>query len=471
MDTVHRSMEAMGALESGAIANPDEGRQVGHYWLRNPDLAPTAAIRDQIRTTTQRIDALTPGDHNAILLIGVGGSALGPQMAYKWLQPASSTLTLYCLDNTDAEGFVDTLTHIDPQRTLAVVITKSGGTTETMNGLAAARAHWAAAHEPFAAHAIAITGPGSSLDAIAKEEEWLHRLPIWDWVGGRTSITSAVGLVPMHLLGFDTHAFLDGAAAMDKATRQEPNSNPALQLAAAWFSAGNGLGERNLVIEPYRDRLSLLGRYLQQLVMESIGKAKDRAGNIVHQGLGVFGNKGSTDQHAFMQQIRDGKDDALVHFIESIETGLPNGADPHLIEATDHLFGFWVGTRDALTQAGRPSVTIRLDRVDARTMGAVVALFERAVGFYAEWANINAYNQPGVEAGKIAAQNTVRAIPLVIKTLSQTPHSAQQIGQHIAITEELVWRICMHLCATNRALRTPGSTSLEDKFCRIKLDT
>ena len=151
---------------------------------------------------------------------------------------------------------------------------------------------------------------------MAAAESWLARFPMWDWVGGRTSQMSAVGLVPAALQGIDIQKFLDGAKACDDQTRiPEFQQNPAAQLALMWHFAGNGRGDRNMVILPYKDRLELFSRYLQQLVMESLGKERDLEGRLVNQGLTVFGNKGSTDQHAFVQQLRYGRNDFFVTFI------------------------------------------------------------------------------------------------------------------------------------------------------------
>ena len=156
-----------------------------------------------------------------------------------------------------------------------------------------------------------------SLDKHAEKSGWLARFPMWDWVGGRTSVMSAVGLVPMALEGFDIDNFLTGAAAMDERTRANNfRQNAAMLLALMWFYAGNGRGEKDMVVLPYKDRLLLFSRYLQQLVMESLGKEKDLDGKTVNQGIAVYGNKGSTDQHAYVQQLRDGVLNFFVTFIE-----------------------------------------------------------------------------------------------------------------------------------------------------------
>ncbi len=254
-----------------------------------------------------------------ILSIGIGGSALGPEFVSDALRNVQDPLDIHFFDNTDPDGFdrvFDELTN-DLERTLVVVISKSGGTKETRNGMVEAEARFKAAGLDFPRHAIAITGEGSELDKHAVNNNWLARFPMWDWVGGRTSVMSAVGLVPMALQGFDIDEFLAGAAAMDEKTRSsDPRQNAAMLLALMWFYIGNGRGEKDMVVLPYKDRLLLFSRYLQQLVMESLGKEKDLNGDVVNQGIAVYGNKGSTDQHAYVQQLRDGVLNFFVTFIE-----------------------------------------------------------------------------------------------------------------------------------------------------------
>jgi glucose-6-phosphate isomerase len=284
----------------------------------------------------------------------------------------------------------------------------------------------------FGKQMVAITLKDSNLYSRARNEQWLDIFEIWDWVGGRTSVTSAVGLLPAGLAGVDTAAFIQGAHAMDSRTRinyNDPNvvanlsdaasSNPALMMALSWLVSGGG--DKNMVLLPYCDQLLLLSRYLQQLVMESLGKKYDRNGEIVYQGISVFGNKGSTDQHAFVQQLRDGRNDFFAVFIQVLEDGGGSVADfcvePN-ITMGDYLFGFLVGTRAALWQENRASYTISIKRCDAFHLGALIALFERAVGYYASLININAYHQPGVEAGKRAAIDVIDIQRQVLATLA-----------------------------------------------------
>ena len=193
---------------------------------------------------------------------------------------------------------------------------------------------------------------------------------------------------------------------MDAWTRNPKFSqNPAGLLAAMWFNIGKGKGLKDMVVLPYKDRLELFSKYLQQLVMESLGKEKNLAGKIVNQGIAVYGNKGSTDQHAYVQQLRDGVNNFFVTFIEVKKSrkGKSMEVDP-TVSTGDYLEGFYLGTRQALTESGRENISVTIGEVSERSLGQLIALFERAVGHYASMVGINAYHQPGVEAGKKAAQ-------------------------------------------------------------------
>ncbi len=330
------AFSAMAALEAGGIANPDEGRRVGHYWLRAPELAPEPELSRAIEETVARVKAFaadihagkiapeTAGHFRNVLLIGIGGSALGPQLVADALGTADDRMRLFFFDNTDPDGIAREMDRIAAAggiaRTLTVVVSKSGGTKETRNGMLVAQAAYTAKGLDFGRHAVAVTQDGSDLDKIARRQKWLARFPMWDWVGGRTSQLSAVGLLPAALQGLDVDGLLEGARACDAATRiPDVGKNPAALLALAWYRETEGRGKKDMVVLPYKDRLILLSRYLQQLVMESLGKEKDLSGSTVHQGIAVYGNKGSTDQHAFVQQLREGVPNFFVTFIEVLK--------------------------------------------------------------------------------------------------------------------------------------------------------
>ncbi len=432
---MENALLAMLELENGAIANTDEGRMVGHYWLRAPERAPTHEITTAIEATIEKISAFTAAVHSgairptpdttfkSFLLIGIGGSALGPQFISDALEQSSDPLTPHFLDNTDPDGIDKLLSRIDLHRCLVIVISKSGSTKETRNGMLEVQNAFAAHNLTFAHHAVAITGDGSALDKTALAEGWLERFPMWDWVGGRTSVTSAVGLLPAALQGIAIRPMLAGAATMDRITRLPTMAdNPAALMALLWHHGCHGRGDKDMVMLPYKDRLLLFSRYLQQLIMESLGKELDRNGVSVHQGLTVYGNKGSTDQHAYVQQLRDGVDNFFVTFIEVLKDRDQRSmeVEPHTTSG-DYLFGFLYGTREALNERGRRSMTITIKEISPFSIGALIALFERTVGLYAEILNINAYHQPGVEAGKLAAGEILQLQQAVRQWCSKHP--------------------------------------------------
>lgn len=483
---MEKAFAAMRELEAGAIANPDEQRMVGHYWLRDAKLAPNADLRRDIDETNARIKQFAAEVHSGkigpqngthfkhVLLVGIGGSALGPQFIADALGHATDPLDIYFLDNTDPDGFDRVFNKIGDHiaHTLAVVISKSGGTKETRNGMLETAARYERAGLDFGKHAVAVTGVGSELDKYAEKNGWLTRFPMHDWVGGRTSIMSAVGLVPAALEGFNIENFLAGAAAMDAKTRAtDAAQNAAMLLALMWHYAGNGRGQKDMVILPYKDRLMLFSKYLQQLVMESLGKEKDFDGNVVHQGIAVYGNKGSTDQHAYVQQLRDGILNFFVTFIEvrkdraterfEVEEGVTSG---------DYLQGFLRGTRTALYESERESITLAIPEVNAFQVGTLIALYERAVGFYASLVNINAYHQPGVEAGKKAATRVLQLQKQVEESLSAgSGKSAEEIGQALGADPEDVFHILRHLAANDPAIQVAGGDTIaSQKFSRAR---
>src|SRR5579864_2040123 len=471
----------MNALEGGAIANPDEKRMVGHYWLRAPELAPNKEIAREIEDSVEFIKKFATGVHQGkikppsasrfseVLAIGIGGSALGPMFVSDALgEPAADRMKMHFIDNTDPEGIARMLQTLKGRlgETLVIVTSKSGGTPDTRNGMVIVASEYRAEGLDFARHAVAITMAGSHLDKQASSENWLARFPMFDWVGGRTSELSAVGLLPAALQGIDIESMLDGAAACDSATRvPDTRRNPAALMALMWYTATDAKGKKDMVVLPYKDRLLLFSRYLQQLVMESLGKQLDLDGRRVEQGIAVYGNKGSTDQHAFVQQLRDGVNNFFVTFVRVLESGgSPVEVEPG-VTAGDYLHGFLVGTREALYGNDRQSMTITIRRVDARTIGALIALFERAVGLYASLIHINAYNQPGVEAGKKAAAAVLSLQAKAHAALSSTPQTAGQIATAAGAAEsaESVHLILEHLAANGRAkvasAPDPGNTT------------
>jgi glucose-6-phosphate isomerase len=471
---LEQAFKAMEELEGGAIANADEHRQVGHYWLRQPQLAPDQQVGASISAEIDAIDqfgkSVLAGSMKApngspftdVLWIGIGGSALGPLLMVRALQDHQVGLPFHFFDNVDPNGMSRVLAGLGERlrTTLVITVSKSGGTPEPHLGMEQARHRLEALGGSWPGQAVVVTMAGSKLDQQAEKESWLQRFDMFDWIGGRTSITSAVGLLPGALIGCDIRGFLAGAAQMDEATRcpdvrRNPSALMACCLVCRW-------GRKR---QTRHGRASLTGivsevfsRYLQQLVMESLGKHLDRDGKEVHQGIAVYGNKGSTDQHAYVQQLRDGIDNFFVTFIEVLRDvdDIPSieGERPG-----DFLDGFLQGTRSALTEGGRQSLSISMRRFDARRLGALIALFERAVGLYGELVNVNAYHQPGVEAGKKAAAAILNLQKQVEDVLSDgVSRSAVEIQKAIGSgTDEAIFWILRHLTGNDRGYVAQGS--------------
>tara|TARA_Y100001968_G_scaffold321506_1_gene356027 strand:- start:24691 stop:26292 length:1602 start_codon:yes stop_codon:yes gene_type:complete len=475
--SIEKALVSMQELERGSIANKDEGRQVGHYWLRNPTLAPNETVMKDIsnqildienfgrEVLDSKIKNNNDNKFTDVLWIGIGGSGLGPLLIVESLQDHAKGLDFHFLDNIDTDGISKKLKSIGNRilTTLIVVVSKSGGTPEPQICMELTRSYLCKFNGDWSSQSIAITMKDSKLDKLAIKEKWLRRFDMPDWVGGRTSITAAVGNLPIALIGSDINDFLDGASKMDVLTRDKNiNNNPAALLAIAWLIAGKGKGLRDMVILPYKDSLQVFSRYLQQLIMESLGKKEDRLGNIVNQGISVYGNKGSTDQHAYVQQLRDGIDNFFVTFIEVLK----NKNDLDEQKPGDYLSGFLQGTRNALTQGDRQNLTITIKEFNESSLGALIALFERAVGIYGELVNINAYHQPGVEAGKKAASEIIDLQTKIQALLSDgKTRTITEINKSInnSNKESIFW-ILRHMSLTNNLYISNGEWNSPDSL-------
>lgn len=474
------AFKAMAALEAGATANATEQRMVGHYWLRAAGLAPPdmrSAIETSLRDLTAFAAAVrngeirgTTGRFENVIHVGVGGSTLGAQLLCDSL--AVAPLSVHFLDNADPDGIDRLLRRLDGSlgRTLVSVVSKSGWTPTTQHISAELELAYRQENLSYPRHAVATTMHGTPLDERATAEQWLATFPLWDWVGGRTSVTAAAGLLPAALGGVDIASFLAGAAAMDARTRiPDPRQNPAALLALAWMWLGDGQGRKRMVVLPYKDRLSLFGRYVQQLVMESVGKRYDRSGDLVEQGFTVFGHKGSSDGHSYMQQLRDGTADAFVTFI-----GVDQERSADIVELEpgvtlgDYLAGYLEAARDSLYELGRESITIGIRAVSPRCLGALVALYERAVGIYAELVDVNAYDQPGVDKDAAAVPVALQQRAVSYLVSAGKPLTAEEIANGIRQPEavESIFKMLERLAADGRrgVLLTPGARVEKGRF-------
>jgi len=234
-------------------------------------------------------------------------------------------------------------------------------------------------------------------------------------------------------------------------------------MALMWYHATGGKGQKDMVVLPYKDRLLLFSRYLQQLVMESLGKELDEDGKVVNQGITVFGNKGVTDQHSYIQQLREGLNDFFATFIEVLSDD--HGVDlmvEEKVTAGDFLHGFYLGTRQALADKDRESLTITIKNVSPHTVGMLIALFERAVGFYASLVNINAYHQPGVEAGKKAAAQVIEIQRQVLSCLARQSYNVDEISKAINNDyKEIIYKILHRLIENRKVLKSDDKYALK----------
>jgi glucose-6-phosphate isomerase len=369
--------------------------------------------------------------HEHVLVLGIGGSALGTKALLGGLRrPAWNEWDdegreffprLTVLENVDPTTVAAALRRIDPRRVLVNVISKSGGTAETMAQYLVVRA-WleealgAAAYR----HLVFTTDPARGALREIAAREGIATLSVPPDVGGRFSVLSPVGLLPAALVGIDIEGLLRGArSAVERAEADELLRNPAALYAALHWAADTELGARINVLMPYCDRLRELGEWYRQLWAESLGKRVDREGNVVHTGPTPLAAIGATDQHSQVQLFMEGPFDKVITFaavdrfdedvrIPSSAAGDPNGPalPPDLAYLAGHTLGEllhaeYEATAAALAQRGRMSCTLHLPDLSAETFGEAIMFFQLATGYAGAWYGIDPFDQPGVELGKL----------------------------------------------------------------------
>jgi len=361
---------------------------------------------------------------DAFVVLGIGGSALGPLAVQQALnhpfynelprEKRGDNPKLYVVDNVDPERLVYLFTAIDPTRCLFNVISKSGSTSETMSQFMIIQAmlEEKLGKEAARKHIVCTTDPESgNLIAIAKKEGYkTYYVP--SAVGGRFSELTPVGLLPAAFCGIDIEGLLEGAAQMDAMCKNDINKNPA-HMFAALHCLAMAHGKNISVMMPYADSLKLISDWYVQLWAESLGKKYDKDGKTVHTGQTPISALGATDQHSQLQLYAEGPFDKIVVLIgvdEYRETiTIPNTYSdmPSLgfLGGVTHnklLKTMQTATEYALTKAGRMNMTITIPKVTPQTVGQLLYFFEVATAFAGELLNINAFDQPGVEEGKNA---------------------------------------------------------------------
>ena len=441
---ISSALQAMQQLEGGSIANPDENRMVGHYWLRNADLAPSEELTTAIRETLAKVKDVANAVHSGslqspqgaftdLLVIGIGGSALGPQFVGKALgHPNTDKLRVHFFDNTDPDGIDHTLSEIGDSlsTTLALVISKSGGTPETRNGMLEAENAFTQKGLDFSKHAIAITGDGSKLHQYSQEKGWLDFLPMWDWVGGRYSLWSAVGISIALVLGWQSfQRLLHGAHSLDKHTHAaSPAENLPMAMALLELWQTHYIGANTHVVLPYAQRLTHLPDFLQQLTMESNGKRVSSSGEpLAHDTAPVlWGSAGTIGQHSYYQLLHQGTRSFSADIILPLRSGKGDqdarrALAAHALAQSRALMvgrpleearqlgaerGFDKSASQQFELPGNHSHSLLLlDAVSPECLGALVAAYEHKTYFLAVLLDLNPFDQWGVELGKeIAGQ-------------------------------------------------------------------
>lgn len=439
------------AMFSGEKWNLTENRAVLHMALRGGAAAPDGddvagvldsflAYAETVRSDSRICDVIN---------IGIGGSDLGPVMATRALEPDRDGPKLHFVSNVDGAHFTDIAKNLDPGRTLVIVASKTFTTLETMTNARSAR-HWLGKHA--SANMAAVSTNIAACEEFGIPQERVFGF--WDWVGGRYSLWSAIGLPVAIAVGSKNfRVFLDGAESMDRHFCQTPlEHNLPVLLALAGIWRRNAMGWPTVALIPYDQRLERFPAYVQQLDMESNGKRVTRDGEPVATATGpvIWGEPGTNAQHSFFQLIHQGTDIIPVDFIAAAEPREQLG-DHHALLLANCLaqsqalaFGKTEAeVRDEMAASGmspdeidklaahrtfpgdRPSTTILHRKLDAFALGRLIVLYEHKVFVQGAIWNVNSFDQWGVELGK---QLAMRLIPVIKGEKSSTGLDSSTAG-------------------------------------------
>lgn len=433
---------------SGDTINVTEGRAVLHTALRSnaedPILIDGKDIKPHIKKTLRKIrifsNKVISGDWKGytgkkitdVVNIGIGGSDLGPDMVVEALQYYTNHLNTHFVSNIDGDHVSEILKKLNPETTLFVIVSKTFTTQETITNANTIK-NWflkSASQFDIAKHFVAVSTNLDAIDAFGIDPN--NVFPMWNWVGGRFSLWSAVGLSISLSVGFDNYkSLLDGAEKMDlhfRNTEFNENVPVVLALLSVWYN--NFYNAESEAILPYTQYLTKLAPYLQQAIMESNGKSVDRDGEVINYQTGtiVWGSTGTNMQHAFMQLVHQGTKLIPADFI---------GYKESLYGLTDHhkkLMANYFAQMDALAfgkskedvhlelkvsgnadqiatlmpykvfEGNRPSNAILFDKLTPESLGKLISMYEHKIFVQGVIWNIFSYDQFGVELGKELAK-------------------------------------------------------------------
>ena len=357
----------------------------------------------------KKFAASAKGKFDTIVVLGIGGSMLGPLVILEALG-AKSNKKVYCVDNIDPDLISQIESKINYSRTLFLAQTKSGTTPETVAQYFYFRAKVIKENLPVKDHFVFVTDPKNGYLRKTAPEDQITCFDIPENVGGRFSVLSNVGLVLAALLDVDVDKLLEGGRkGVEKYFKGENTSS--FELAISQFLL-NQKGKNITVLMPYTSRLRTFAGWYIQLLSESIGKTLDLNGNQVWTGITPVPALGATDQHAQMQLFKEGPNDKLIVFLEAkdhqVEVQIPDlfGDEKSLSYLKGKSFNQlleaeFIGTRQSLTESEKPNITIEVDKVNAESIGELFLFFEISVAFLGEILNINTFDQPGVERSKV----------------------------------------------------------------------
>lgn len=432
-----QNVEAMrDDMYAGARLNNTEDRAVLHTALRARDDAfalnvDGQDVRASVKELHTKMQAFTDKVRSGawrgatgktitdVVNIGIGGSDLGPRLACGALRDFATGPAIHYVANIDAAELTDALKRLDPATTLFIVASKTFTTQETLTNAGTARA-WLVSHlgeEAIAQHFVAASVATEAVKAFGINPE--NMFPMWDWVGGRYSVWSSVGLSVALSIGFDQFkAFLSGAALMDDHFKTAPldkNMPVLMALIGVWYR--NFWGTQAEAVLPYSERLRDLPRYLQQLNMESNGKSVTREGKAITYQTGpvIFGECGSVGQHSFHQWLHQGSGLVLSEFI-GVETDAHGQAEHHKIlnaHMKAQMAALQSGRQEAkaaqTNPGNKPSIALSLERLDPCHLGMVLALYEHKVFVQGVLWDLNSFDQYGVQLGKKLAEELMKA--------------------------------------------------------------